>query len=357
MNKNAQCYYQSAIELNLPVEQEPLIDGFTLLLGKRQYFFHGARTPINLNTSSLMAHDKHTMNKTLEKAGFPVPKSTLMHISEFNQGLLEKTIKNLTFPLVIKPRDGILGKDVICNIQTLEELKKYLASKFLKNEYLVIQEFHGNLKSYRVLVLYNKIIGIVLRDPAFVIGDGSHTLQELIELTNIKRKGISDILGAICVDEELEIRLRELGVDLNYIPGVDERVTLGYASNATRGGVYQTIRKKLCKENKHFFLRAAQVLNLNLVGFDVECPDLDIPIQTSKGVIIEANPSPSIRIHEKPMEGVPVMVSKKIVRSLIYRHPFAYFRILYKNRHTAIYIKSALLFIFLALLYSFASLF
>lgn len=48
MNKNAKCYYQSAIQLNLPVDQEPLINGFTLLLGKRQYFFYGARTPINL---------------------------------------------------------------------------------------------------------------------------------------------------------------------------------------------------------------------------------------------------------------------------------------------------------------------
>lgn len=357
MNKNAECYYRSAIQLNLPVEQEPLIDGFTLLLGKRQYFFHGARTPLNLNTSSLMAHDKHTMNKALEKAGFPVPRSTLIHVSEFNQGLLEKIIKKLTFPLVIKPRDGILGRDVICNIQNLDELKKYLSSKFLKNDYLVIQEFHGNLKSYRVLVLHNKIIGVVLRDPAFVIGDGSHTLQELIELTNIKRNKISDILGLICTDEELEIRLRELGLDLNYIPAVDERVTLGYATNATRGGVYQTIHKKLCKENKRFFLRAAQVLNLNLVGFDVECPDIDIPIQTSRGVIIEANPSPSIRIHEKPMEGAPVMVSQKIVRSLVYKHPFAYLGILYKNSHTAIYIKSALLLVFLALVYTFAGLF
>ncbi|WP_019215879.1 hypothetical protein [Legionella tunisiensis] len=50
---------------------------------------------------------------------------------------------------------------------------------------------------------------------------------------------------------------------------------------------------------------------MNIVGFDVECPDIDIPIQASGGVIIEANPTPSIRIHEKPMEGAPVMVSKK----------------------------------------------
>ncbi len=39
MNKNAECYYESAKKLNLLIEQEPLIDGFKLLLGKRQYFF------------------------------------------------------------------------------------------------------------------------------------------------------------------------------------------------------------------------------------------------------------------------------------------------------------------------------
>ncbi|STX40476.1 UDP-N-acetylmuramyl tripeptide synthase [Legionella donaldsonii] len=357
MNKNAECYYESAKKLNLLIEQEPLIDGFKLLLGKRQYFFYGPRTPLNLNTSSLIAHDKHTANKVLEKAGFPVPKSIAIYASEFNQGLLETCIKNLTFPLVIKPRDGTLGRDVICNIQNLTALKTHLHNKFATNDCLIVQEFHGNLKSYRILVLYNKIIGVVIREPSFVIGDGSHTLHELIEITNINRNKLRDFLGPICIDEELHIRLQELQIDLGYIPAVDERVTLGYASNATRGGVYQTIYKKISKENKQFFLRAAQALNLNIVGFDVECPDIDIPIQASGGVIIEANPTPSIRIHEKPMEGTPVMVSKKIILSILYRHPFAYLNTLCKEGHVAISIKSALLLIFLGLIYICVTLF
>ncbi|MCK1850958.1 hypothetical protein MXD98_16680, partial [Legionella pneumophila] len=41
-----------------------------------------------------------------------------------------------------------------------------------------------------------------------------------------------------------------------------------------------------------------------LVGIDVECSDIiNVPIEQSKGVILEVNHKPSIRIHEFPMKG------------------------------------------------------
>ncbi|KTD33268.1 UDP-N-acetylmuramyl tripeptide synthase [Legionella nautarum] len=339
MNKNARCYYESAKKLLFPVEEVPEIEGFKLKLWKRNFYFCGSGTPFNDSCSIHLARNKHTMNKVLGRAGFPVPKATFIHISEYEYGMLEEKIAGLSFPLVAKPQTGKLGQNVLCNIQTLEQLKNYIAKNIVDSEYISIEEFHANLNAYRVLIFNNRILGVIQRYPAQVIGDGDHNLQALIDLSNSQRIKLSDSLGPIVIDEECQFKLAELGMDLNYVPKKDEVVGLCYACNATRGGTYKSLAKKINRENSQLLIRAATELNLKLVGFDVQCTDINVPIGQSRGVIIEANDGPSIRIHEYPLEGDTVPVSKKIIRSLIYRHPFSYLYILYTNRRSAPYLR------------------
>ncbi|CEG59740.1 UDP-N-acetylmuramyl peptide synthase [Legionella micdadei] len=351
MNKNARCYYESAKKFHIPVEGIAQIEGFRIKLGKQNYYFCGSGTPLNDCSCIHVSRNKYTMNKLLEKGGFPVPKATFIHISEYQDGLLEEKIAQLNFPLVAKPQAGKLGQDVLCNIQTLAQLKKYIDDNIADYEFISIEEFHGNLNSYRVLVFNGRILGVIQRYPAHVMGDGVHTLQELIDLANIQRPKISNTLGPIGIDEECQIKLAELGLDLNYIPKKEECVSLCYTCNATRGGTYKSIDKNICKENRKLFIRAAAELGLKLVGFDVQCVDINIPIEKSHGVIIEANDGPSVRIHEYPLEGKAVHASKKIIRSILYRHPIAYFTVLYKDKTTAPYIRSFIALILLSLIY------
>lgn len=350
MNKNAQCYYETALKFFLPVELIGEIDGFKLTLGKERYYFSGSGTPVNNSSSVKAARNKYSMNKILDKAGFPVPKAASIYIGEFQSGLLEKKISELTFPVVAKPQVGKLGGDVLCNIQTLKQLKQYMTKNLPRHEFIAVEEFHGNLQSYRVLVFNKRVIGIIQRYPASVCGDGLHNIRELIDLTNDKRSAISDTLAPIAVDEECCIRLNELGLDLSYIPKKNERITLAYTSNASRGGTYRSLENQICRENRQLLVQAAIELNLNLVGFDVQCSDINIPIEASQGVIIEANDGPSVRIHEYPIEGRPVRVTHKIIRSFIYRHPFSYLKILYKNPRTALYVRITILMLFLSAL-------
>lgn len=352
INKNAVCYYNSAEDLFLPVDLIYDIEGFALHLGDRHYFFRGGETPWNSSCSTNIATNKYCANRILNKAGIPVPKAIALHIDDFTNGHLENIISDLSFPLVIKPsKDGRLGKDVICNIPNLEQLKALLAKTFPRYEFLSIEEFHGNLNSYRVLVFNQKIIGIVQRFPAQVFGDGEQTITELVASANLKRREISDTLKPIVIDDECHIRLKQLGITPDYVPKCNEKVVLCYTCNATRGGTYVSLNTKICKKNRKLFINAARALNLNLAGVDVECADINVPIETSKGVIIEVNPSPSVRIHEHPMVGKPVRVTKKIVRGLIYRHPLSYLRVLYNHKRSAFYIRSLMLLPLLAFLY------
>ncbi|KTD21977.1 hypothetical protein [Legionella londiniensis] len=325
MDKNLESYYKSALQYLLPVTPIPKLQGFVLNLGKNYYYFFRASTPFNSANSADLARNKYYTFYFLHRAGIPIPHMISMSRSHFARGQWEKDIQKLRFPLVAKPCFGTgKGQDVLCNIKNFEQLKKHLDYLFKYYDYVNIEEYHGNLKSYRVLVFRQKVIGVVHRMPAFVEGDGKHTIRELIEITNKKRQQENDILKPILIDTECEISLEELGLTLDSIPEVGKQVRLGFTSNATRGGSFKSIGKKICKENRELAIKIARVLDLKLVGIDLECEDITIPVSQSRGVVIEVNDSPSVRIHEECTTGKPVAVTRIIMRYFMFRHPFSY---------------------------------
>lgn len=340
INTDAALYYKRAKALFLPVEPKPEMDGFELKISKRHYLFYNNDTPFNNSSSSFIAINKYCTNQILAAANIPVPKGILFHSTDLEHESLENIIANLRFPLVIKPTDGSLGIGVLCNIKTFDELSFFVKQYCSVYSSLIIEEFYGRLQSYRVLVFNRRIIGVVLCHPARVLGDGQHTIQELIELTNVKRKEMSDSLGPIVLDEECLLRLKELGIDQRYIPASGETIVLCYTSNPTRGGSYESLDINICKENRKIITKVAKVLNLKLTGIDIECTDINIPFSLSQGVILDVNHRPSMLIHEVPISGKPQLVTKKIMKSFIFRHPFTYLYLLYSNRSTTFYIRA-----------------
>ncbi|WP_242604330.1 hypothetical protein, partial [Legionella birminghamensis] len=337
---NTERFYLSAQALHLPVKLLDEIDGFEIVLGKQHYYFSYNELPFNNSCSARIAVNKFYTNKLLENAGIPVPKAAYLNITDFEENLLDERIADLKFPLVIKPLTGSLGMGVLCNIQSPEELNYHLKQILSIHQHLLIEEFHANLKSYRVLVFNRKVIGVILCHPAHVVGNGRHNLKELIDLANISREALDDPgIGPILVDEECKIRLKELKLTLDYIPANGERVVLAYTSNGSRGGSYESLGKQICRENRQLMIQVATQLNLNLTGIDIECEDINRPIRKTRGVILEVNHRPDVRIHEQPSNQYPLPVSRKILRSFIYRHPLAYLYALFSKQSANVYLR------------------
>ena len=351
MDKNTRLYYKSALDLKFHLMKlERQIAGFEVTLGKHRYFFRGGETPFNSGSSVGIASNKYCMNKILETAGLPMPRATAFSAHQFKTQAIDSLIKDLSFPLVVKPMEGTSsGEDVRCNINTLTQLKTYMETCYKRYDFLSVEEFHGGLNTYRVLIFYNKVIGVVERVPARVIGDGIHSIHELIKRHNDERERDKDkdinspgyivTVGPIKIDEEVYTRLDELQLTLDSVPKDKEIIVLCYTCNSSRGGTLKSLGKKICKENARLLCRAANVLGLNIVGFDVVCEDILVPIEQSRGVIIEANHNPDIVIHEHPMSGIQTPVTKKILRRLILKHPLTYCRGLTKHQSTAFYIR------------------
>jgi D-alanine-D-alanine ligase-like ATP-grasp enzyme len=353
MDKNAKLYYQSAEALFLPAVLEPFIDGFVIELGKMRYYYYGAHSSLDYSMPRQIAADKYYSNQLLAQEGIPVPKSKLISRAEYEKEGLAKLIGGLSYPLVIKPRYGQKGFDVVCNISSMAQLEEYIKEKLPFIDTFVVEEFHANLKSYRVLLLNHKVIGVVLRLPPQVVGDGVQSVTALIEKTNAERKIISDTYGPIKIGVECSIRLQEAGIDLEAIPQKGQIILLGYATNATQGGTYIGLKTKVCRANKRLLARASRVIGLTVVGFDIECVDINLPIETTGGVIIEPNCNPSVRIHEEALSGLSTEVTKKIVRTLIWKHPVSYLCVLYHNKYTATFVKSVLALLGLGVAYVF----
>ncbi len=344
MIKNIHLYQQAAQKLGLDCRELSYISGIEVKVSNNRYYFRGGDTPFN-NTSAIGVTDnKYCFNKILASEKFPVPKAVGITERAFENG--DYSLEDLKFPLVVKPTVGTsCGKDVICNIKDEPTLLKFLKLGFIKYSCMSVEEFHRGLKSFRVLVFFGDVIGVVERIPANIVCDGEHTIAELIDITNKKRESIKDkvALGIIDPDDpEIAIKLNEMNLSLESIPKKNKRIILCYKCNSTCGGAMHSWGYQICTENRELLVRAAKILSLDLVGFDVLCEDINIPFDKSKGVIIEGNHNPDINIHEHPMSGKPIKVSEIIVEKLIQKNWFACFKHYLKvsnfNKH--IYIKA-----------------
>ena len=353
MTLNSKLYYDRAMNLHLPVTYLEELSTVKCELANRTYFFRGGFTPFNDGASNSLSNSKYCFNKLLEKSGFPVARSVFIERADWpiiKRWPEKQLLQGLNYPLVAKPTLNTQGgKDVLCNINNKQLLTEYLDKCFVEHPVMTLETFHPNLTAYRVLVFYNKVIGVVRREPASVMGDGIHTIAELMAISNTKRALLNKemSLGALAVDEEYLIRLEELGLSVEDILKKNEVITLCYNCNASRGGTRVSLGRSICRENAKLACEAAKVLNLNLVGFDILCEDIAVPIEQSQGIIVEAYYHPDINLHENPMYGAANPVSHFILKKLIQRHPVAYCIHLLNTKYSRLFmmIKSAFIII------------
>ena len=138
-----------------------------------------ATTTANTNMIAVdIAGNKHATKELLGDMGVPVPKGYRIRLEED----LEDT-ERVGFPAVIKPLDGNHGKGATIGINSLEEAKVALEKAKEYSRWLIVeQQLIGS--DFRALVVNNRLIAVAKRLPAHVVGDGSLTIQELIDKEN-----------------------------------------------------------------------------------------------------------------------------------------------------------------------------
>ncbi|MDR5660071.1 cyanophycin synthetase [Serpentinicella sp. ANB-PHB4] len=272
---------------------------------------------ITENTSCLAvdtACNKELTNQILTVKGIPVPKGKSVMTFE----AAEDFIKDLGFPIAIKPYNGNQGKGVSLGINSLTEAKTAYSIARQYNDRVLVEE-HISGKNYRVAVVGDKVVAVSQRIAAHVIGDGTHTIQELIKIENqnhLRGEGHEKPLTKIKIDPLMKTLLERKGLSLSYVPKTGQIIFLRENDNLSTGGIAIDATEEIHPDNIKIAIEAAKAIELDIAGIDIVAEDISKSIKDFRGAVIEVNASPGIRMHHYPSKGTARNVAKEIIEML-----------------------------------------
>ncbi|SMB89432.1 cyanophycin synthetase [Thermanaeromonas toyohensis ToBE] len=293
----------------------PLGEGSLLQLG------YGCRSrriwaTITENTSCLavdIARDKALTKKLLKEFGLPVPRGLVVESPEE----AVTAAHELGFPVVVKPLHGNQGKGVFTNLKKASEVRRAYREAAAYGPVLVEEHLPG--RQYRLLVVKGKFIAASERLPAQVVGDGQHSIRELIKLANLdpaRGEGHDRPLTRLPLDSLTLFTLRRQGWSLEDIPPKGTVILLRESANLSTGGTAVDVTDRVHPRNAELAIEAARIIGLDVAGVDMICPDITRPLTTGGGGIVEVNAAPGIRMHHFPTAGQPRDAAAAIVESL-----------------------------------------
>ncbi len=221
-------------------------------------------------------------------------------------------------PVVVKPQDGNQGKGVTVNIVSREHLEiAYRAAHECRDDVMVERYMPGH--DFRLLVVGDKLVAAARRDPPLVIGDGVHTILELIDLVNAdprRSDGHATSLTRMKVDEIVIARLGVQGYVQDSIPPKGARVVLRNNANLSTGGTATDVTDDVHPEVAARAIDAAQMIGLDICGVDIVCDSVSQALEGQGGGVVEVNAAPGLRMHITPSYGKGRAVGEAVVASL-----------------------------------------
>jgi cyanophycin synthetase len=169
---------------------------------------------------------------------------------------------------------------------------------------------------YRLLVVGNKLVAAARREPPLVVGDGIHTVKELVDKVNADPRrgdGHSTSLTKIKFDDIAIGRLKLQDMEPNSVPEKGRRVILRNNANLSTGGTATDVTDDVHAEVAARVVVAAQMVGVDVCGVDVVCESVLKPLEEQNGGIVEVNAAPGLRMHISPSFGKGRNVGKAII--------------------------------------------
>jgi len=261
-----------------------------------------------------IAQDKDLTKRMLQGIGLAVPTGAVARDVERAVEIAEE----IGFPVILKPLDGNQGRGISPRVDDAAGVRAAWARVGERYGTMLV-EHHVDGRDHRVLVVNGKVVAVAERVAAHVMGDGQHTVAQLIEEANQdprRGRGHGNVLTRIPSDEATLEFLALSGRTLETIPAEGERVFLRPTANLSTGGTSIDRTDSIHPDNVTACEMAAGVVGLDIAGLDVLTPDISVPFHENGAVIIEVNAGPGIRMHTHPAEGKPRNVPAAILDML-----------------------------------------
>ncbi len=279
--------------------------------GSKQRRIQAAETDRSSAIAESIAQDKELTKKLLAAAGVPVPGGRPVTSADDAWAAAQE----IGAPVVIKPQDGNQGKGVAVNISGREQIAAaYAVAADISDDVLVERYLPGH--DYRLLVVGDHLVAAARRDPPLVIGDGTHTVRELVAQVNSDPRrgdGHATSLTKIRFDDIAIATLEGQGYTADSVPGKGVRIILRNNANLSTGGTATDVTDDVHPEMAACAVSAAQMVGLDICGIDVVCDGVLKPLQDQGGGVVEVNAAPGLRMHLAPSFGKGRDVGKAVI--------------------------------------------
>ena len=282
---------------------------------KTEYIKQATKTSLDTYSTVLMMENKVVTKKILKKNNINVPEGA-------EYFTLESAIKNVDDiigkPIVIKPKSTNFGTGISIypNGTNKDDLIESLKIAFKFDNTVLVEEFIKG-KEYRFLVIGDEVAGILHRVPANVVGNGSLTIEQLVEEKNknpLRGKGYVTPLEKIVINDTVKLFLKNQGLNASDVPKKDQIIYLRENSNVSTGGDSIDFTDDIDDFYKEIAIKASKAVDATICGVDLMIEDIYTPKDNYS--IIELNFNPAIHIHSYPFKGKERNIAKKIITAL-----------------------------------------
>ena len=322
MELSTQALMFDAIQKGLEMEILDENDQFLRLqFGEHfEYVKNGNMTSRDSYISPLIMENKVVTKKVLEKAGFNVPKSlefTGIEQAVASYGLFEGR------PVVIKPKSTNYGLGITIfqqGVHDREDFAKAVEIAFREDKEIMVEDYLSGTE-YRFFVLGDQTLAVLLRVPANVVGDGVHTVSELVAAKNnhpLRGDGSRTPLKKIALGDIEQLQLKEQGFTVDSIPAEGQIVQLRANSNISTGGDSIDMTDEMHPSYKALAVGITKAMGAAVCGVDLIIPDLKKPAEPNlqSWGVIEANFNPMMMMHIFPYQGKSRLLTQNVINML-----------------------------------------
>ncbi len=259
--------------------------------GKAGLHFFEAASQRDSHTGSRLVRDKFLSNQLVTRLGLPGVKHGIAH----DVKAAAQIAAQLGFPLVVKPTDKAKGTGVSTNITTLDELAKAFAraSELTDRNVIVERQVPGD--DHRIAVFGGRFAWAVRRSPPRLVGDGQHTVTELIERENESRSDAEVAAGFVkrlAIDADLLAVLAKQQMRPEDRPEAGRVVRLRDIANTATGGTIADCSADIHPDNRELAETIARSFRMDALGIDFMTPDITKSWREVDCAVLEINQTP-----------------------------------------------------------------
>ena len=279
-----------------------------------EYIKEGSKTAHDTYISYLIMENKAITKLILEGNAIRVPRGETYEDPEKAH---EAYIDFKHQKIVIKPKKTNFGVGItFLESETIETVYQSAIDKaFNHDQSILIEEFIEGLE-FRFLVIGDRVLGVIHRVPANVVGDGRLSIEQLVGKKNLhsfRGEDYRSPLKKIKLGEAEAKILADQGLNFESILAKDQRVFLRHNSNTSTGGETLDYTSIIHKGYKEIATRAAQSVNAKICGIDMIIEDVHCAPTEENYAVIELNYNPNISIHNFPYKGENRDVGKALL--------------------------------------------